>query len=147
MILYRILHHIFLANILPCVPAYHQSCSSLLSTQIYQQPALQCNPGKCVWAVTMAATIARTSDPSAIADTMPTTKMSSDDAADGSKTAAVGDALPSILRLRFSRKCANSGTAVNNVATAAALVPHTRPSRVRNPLLKYPTTLWKGLHL
>ena len=42
----------------------------------------------------MAATIARAQDPSSIADTMPTTEMSSNDATDGVHTTAVHDAPP-----------------------------------------------------
>ena len=95
----------------------------------------------------MATTIARASDPSDIADTMPTTKMSSGDAADGVKTVAVGDAPPFLPHLLSAQKPANSGTADGNVAAAAVLEPHTRPSCVRNPPSKYLDNIGGGATL
>ena len=68
----------------------------------------------------MAATIARASDPSVIANTMPTTKMSFGDATDGIDTAAFGDVLP---RLRSAKKHVNSGTAEESVTVDVVLRP------------------------
>ena len=77
----------------------------------------------------MAATIARAQDPSAIADTMPTTEMSSDDATDGVHTTAAGDASP---RLQSAQKPVNSGTGNKSFAADVVFGPHRRfPSRAR----------------
>ena len=92
----------------------------------------------------MAATIACASDPFAIANTMPTTMMSSDDAADDVKTAAVWEALSSLPRLCSAQNPANSGTADDNVAADAVLEHHTRRSRVRNPPPKYSDNIVEG---
>ena len=91
----------------------------------------------------MDATIAHASVPSAIADTMPTT-MSSDDDADGVKTSPIGDPPPSLPRLCSALQPAHYVTADENVATAAVLNATTHPSRVRFPPSKYSDNIGEG---
>ena len=107
---------------------------ALANTSVAAPP---CNPGKCVPSVTMAATIPCFQESSAIADTMPTTEMPSDDANDGVNTAPVCPAIP---RKQAGSNLANSGSSDEVGAVGAVFAPPNRrgSSRARNRPLTYP---------
>ena len=92
----------------------------------------------------MAATTARASVPSAIADTMPTT-MSSGNTADGIKVAPIGNPPPSLHCLFSALQSAHSGTADDNVAAAAVLNAPTCPSSAQFPPSKYSENIGEGV--